>query len=101
MKAASWLKLHDDFRAKLIAKFGMDSFKKDKFGEPQLSSLDREKFKDFDASELLMLYEYASHVETKLKITPEEKEMLLLSGRFAVFLKTNELKNLLVENKGI
>ncbi|MBJ2123714.1 patatin-like phospholipase family protein [Flavobacterium sp. IB48] len=100
-EAASWLKLHDDFRAKLIAKFGMDSFKKDKFGEPQLSSLDREKFKDFDASELLMLYEYASHVETKLKITPEEKEMLLLSGRFAVFLKTNELKNLLVENKGI
>jgi len=98
---ASWLKLHDDFKAELVAKFGSDSFKKDKFGEPLLSSLDREKFKDFDASELLMLYEYASHVETKLKTTPEEKEMLLLSGRFAAYLKTNELKGLLVENKGI
>ncbi|MBO9582831.1 MAG: patatin-like phospholipase family protein [Flavobacterium sp.] len=99
--AANWLKLYTNFKAELVAKFGADSFKKDKYGEPLLSSLDKEKFKDFDASELLMLYEYASHVETKLKITPEEKEMLLLSGRFATYLKTNELKSLLVENKGI
>ncbi|MDQ6528735.1 patatin-like phospholipase family protein [Flavobacterium sp. LHD-85] len=100
-EAANWLKLHDDFKTELIAKFGTDSFKKDKYGEPLLSSLDKGKFKDFDASELLMLYEYASHVETKLKTTPEEKEMLLLSGRFAAYLKTNELKALLIENKGI
>ncbi len=99
-EAASWLKLHNDFREKLIEKFGADRFKKDKIGEPLLSSLDKETFKDFGASELLMLYEYTSHVETKLKITPEEKEMLLLSGRFAAYLKTNELKGLLVENKG-
>lgn len=96
---SNWLKLHDDFKAILIKKFGIGSFKQDKYGEPQLASLDKEKFKDFDASELLMLYEYASHVETKLKTTPEEKEMLLLSGRFAAYLKTSELKALLVENK--
>jgi hypothetical protein len=99
--AGNWLKLHDSFKSELIAKFGADSFKKDKYGEPILSSLDKEKFKDFDAGKLLMLYEYASHVETKLKTTPEEKEMLLLSGRFAAYLKTNELKDLLVENKGV
>jgi hypothetical protein len=98
-ESASWLKLHDDFRTQLIAKFGPQSFKNDKNGEVQLSSLDKEKFKDFGASELLMLYEYASHVETKLKITPEEKEMLLLAGRVAVFIKTAELKELLVEQK--
>lgn len=98
--AGSWLKLHDDFEAELIAKFGADNFQKDKYGQPQLSSLNKEKFKDFDAKELLMLYEYTSHIETKLKITPEEKEMLLLSGRFATYLKTNELKELLAENKG-
>ncbi|WP_338841733.1 patatin-like phospholipase family protein [Flavobacterium ginsenosidimutans] len=98
--ATSWLKLHDDFRAQLIAKFGIDSFKKDKYGEVQLSSLDKEKFKEFGAAELLMLYEYSSHVETKLKITPQEKEMLLLAGRFATYLKTNELKELLIENRG-
>lgn len=100
-EAASWLKLHDDFRMKLISKFGAEHFKKDKIGEAMLSSLDKQIFKDFGASELLMLYEYASHVETKLKITPEEKEMLLLAGRFAAYLKTNELKGLLEENKGL
>ncbi|MFD2941208.1 patatin-like phospholipase family protein [Flavobacterium notoginsengisoli] len=99
-EAATWLKLHDDFKAKLISNFGEESFKKDKNGELQLASLDQEKFKNFGASELLMLYEYASHVETKLKITPEEKEMLLLSGRFAAYLKAEELKGLLVEKKG-
>ncbi|MEP6928857.1 MAG: patatin-like phospholipase family protein [Flavobacterium sp.] len=96
---SSWLKLHLDFRTKLIKNFGAESFKKDKNGEVILSSLDKEKFKDFGASELLMLYEYAAHVETKLKTTPEEKEMLLLSGRFAAFIKTNELRELLVEYK--
>ncbi|UWY29126.1 hypothetical protein N4T20_04165 [Flavobacterium sp. TR2] len=45
-----------------------------------------------------MLYEYVSHIETKVKITPEEKEILVLSGRLAIYLKTNELKELLLEN---
>lgn len=98
-ESSSWLKLHDDFKAKLIAKFGADSFIKDKNGEVMLSSLSKSTFKDFGASELLMLYEYASHVETKLKIAPGEKEMLLLSGRFAAYLKANELRELLVEYK--
>jgi len=100
-EAASWLKLYEDFRNQLIEKFGYDHFKKDKNGQLLLSSLEKETFKDFGAKELLMLYEYTSHVETKLKTTPEEKEMLLLAGRFAAFLKTNELKELLTEDKGL
>lgn len=96
---SSWLKLYVDFRTKLIKNFGTESFKKDKTGEVMLSSLDKEKFKDFGASELLLLYEYTAHVQTKLKTTAEEKEMLLLSGRFAAFVKTKELKELLVEQK--
>lgn len=95
-----WLKFHDDFKTKLIAKFGLQNFKKNKNGEVILASLNKAVFPDFGASELLALYEYASHVETKLKTTPEEKEMLILSGRFATFLKTNELKELLIEHKG-
>ncbi|TDO95426.1 patatin-like phospholipase family protein [Flavobacterium sp. 245] len=98
---ASWLKLHDDFRTQLIAKFGAEHFKKDKNGELVLSSLNQDTFKNFSAGELLMLYEYASHVETKLKISPQEKEMLLLAGRYAVYIKTDELKALLAENKGL
>jgi hypothetical protein len=98
--ASNWLKLQTDFKTQLVAKFGTDRFAKDKNGEVILSSLGKDMFKDFGASEVLMLYEYASHVETKLKTKNEEKEMLLLAGRFAVFIKTNELKELLVEHKG-
>ncbi|MBS7232580.1 patatin-like phospholipase family protein [Flavobacterium psychroterrae] len=98
-ESSSWFKLYTNFKQELIAKFGEDSFKKDKDGIVIVATLDKEKFKDLSAKQVLMLYEYASHVETKLRITPEEREMLLLSGRFAAFLKTNDLKELLVEQK--
>jgi hypothetical protein len=96
---SSWLKLFNDFKQDVIAKFGDTSFKRDKDGDIIVATLDREKFKDLTPRQILILYEYASHVETKLRITPEEREVLLLSGRFATYLKTNELKELLVENK--
>ncbi|CAI2765887.1 patatin-like phospholipase family protein [Flavobacterium collinsii] len=95
----SWVRLYGNFKQDLIEKFGEDSFKKDKDGEIIVATLSREKFKGLTASQILLLYEYASHVETKLRITPEEREVLLLSGRFAAYLKTDELKALLIENK--
>ncbi|TDO84008.1 patatin-like phospholipase [Flavobacterium chryseum] len=95
----SWLKIYNKFKIELIDKFGELSFKKDKNGEIILSSLNRDKFNEFSASQILVLYEFTSHVETRLRINPEEREMLLLSGRLASFLKTNELKELLVEHK--
>lgn len=97
--SSSWLKLYTSFKEELITKFGEDSFKKDKDGVVIVATLDKEKFKNLSARQVLMLYEYASHVETKLRITPSEREMLLLSGRFATYLKTNDLRELLVENK--
>lgn len=97
--SSNWVRLFGDFKTGLIAKFGEDSFKKDKDGEIIIATLSKEKFQNLSAKQILLLYEYASHVETKLRITPEEREILLLSGRFAVYLKTNELKDLLVENK--
>lgn len=98
-ESGSWAKLYANFKQELIIRFGEDSFKKDKEGEIIVATLNKEKFKNLAARQVLMLYEYASHVETKLRITPEEREMLLLSGRFAAYLKTNELKELLVEYK--
>ncbi|MGE6352504.1 patatin-like phospholipase family protein [Flavobacterium sp. NPDC079362] len=98
-ESGSWAKLYANFKQELIMRFGEDSFKKDKEGEIIVATLNKEKFKNLAARQVLMLYEYASHVETKLRITPEEREMLLLSGRFAAYLKTNELKELLVEYK--
>ena len=98
-EASSWVKLFGSFKQELIMKFGEDSFKKDKDGEIIVATLNKEKFKDLAARQVLLLYEYASHVETKLRITPDEREVLLLSGRFAAYLKTNELRELLVEHK--
>jgi hypothetical protein len=96
---SNWLRFYANFKKELIDKFGERSFTKDKDGEVILATLNREKFNELTASEILILYEFASHVQTKLRIAPEEREMLLLSGRLATFLKTNELKELLVERK--
>ena len=98
-ETSTWVRLFGVLKQDLIAKFGEDSFKKDKDGDIIIATLDKEKFKDLTPKQILLLYEYASHVETKLRITPEEREVLLLSGRFATYLKTNELKELLVEYK--
>ena len=97
--SGSWVRLYVSFKQNLIEKFGEDSFKKDKDGEIIVATLSKEKFKDLTPGQILLLYEYASHVETKLRITPQEREVLLLSGRFAAYLKTDELRGLLVENK--
>jgi len=96
---SSWLRLYTFLKQDLIEKFGENSFRKDKDGQIIMATLERDQFKDLSARQILLLYEYASHVETKLRITPEEREVLLLSGRFATYLKTNELKELLVEYK--
>jgi len=95
----NWLQFYNKFKLGLIDQFGELSFRKDKDGEVILATLTRDKFSELTASQVLILYEFASHVETKLRITPEERDMLLLSGRLAVFLKANELKSLLVEQK--
>ena len=97
--SSSWARLYANFKQELLSKFGEDAFKKDKDGEVIVATLNKEKFSELSPRQILLLYEYASHVETKLRITPEEREMLLLSGRFATYLKTNELKELLVEHK--
>jgi len=95
----NWLQFHDKFKRDLIEQFGEISFTRDKDGEIILATLIRNKFNELKPVDILILYEFASHVETKLKITPEEREMLLLSGRLATFLKTRELKELLTEHK--
>jgi hypothetical protein len=96
---SNWLQFYNKFKLGLIDEFGELSFKKDKDGEVILATLTKDKFSELTAGQVLILYEFTSHVETKLRITPEEREMLLLSGRLAVFLKANELKELLVEHK--
>lgn len=96
---STWLRFYATFKKDLIERFGEHTFTKDKDGEVILATLPLEKFNELTAGEILILYEFASHVQTKLRIAPEERELLLLSGRLATFLKTNELKELLVVRK--
>ncbi|MNR03635.1 hypothetical protein D3C85_1195390 [compost metagenome] len=96
---STWLRFYTNFKKDLIDQFGELSFTKDKDGEVILATLSRDKFNELKASEILILYEFASHVQTKLRIAPEEREVLLLSGRLASYLKANQLKELLVERK--
>lgn len=65
------------------------------YTENNLSEIPSERFKEFTVNEIFELFELSSQVETKLKIAPWEKESLLLAGRFAVYLKQVELKNML------
>ena len=97
--SSNWVKIYNNFKQSLINKFGVEAFRKDKDGDIMVPTLDSAEFHKLSLGQVLILYEAASHVETKLRITPEERDMLLLSGRFAAYLKTNELKALLTENK--
>ncbi|CAC9972515.1 patatin-like phospholipase family protein [Flavobacterium panici] len=97
--AAGWFKLYTEFKTDIVNKFGESAFRKNKDGEIIAATLQKDKFSEFTAGEILLMYEYTSHIETKLRIRPEERDMLLLAGRFAVFLKSNELRELLVEYK--
>lgn len=91
----NWFDLYLNFRQNLIAKFKDDSFKKDEYGEIILASINANKFKAFDAIDLLILYEYAAQVETKLKIYADERDMLIIAGRYAVYLEEEKLKSFL------
>ncbi|WP_343696017.1 patatin-like phospholipase family protein [Flavobacterium sp.] len=97
--SSGWFKLYTDFKNDIVEKFGESAFKKNKDGEIIAATLQKDKFQELSAGEVLLMYEYASHIETKLRIKPEERDILLLAGRYAVFLKTPELKELLVEYK--
>lgn len=91
----NWFDLYLSFRQKLITKFKEDSFKKDENGQIILASISTSKFKEFDSMDILVLYEYASQVETKLKIYADERDMLIIAGRYTVFLEQEKLKSLL------
>lgn len=90
----NWYKHYLTFRNNLFQKFP-DSFQEDESGQKILSSLDSDKFNLMNPSDVLFMYEYASQVDTKLKIYYEERQTLVLAGRFATHLKKKELHDLM------
>jgi predicted acylesterase/phospholipase RssA len=60
-----------------------------------LSEIPSDRFPNFTMRDVFELYELASQVETKIKIYPWEKEILILAGRYSVYLKRNEIESIL------
>jgi len=61
----------------------------------EYSNIPTAMFSHFTLAEIFLLYELSVQVQTKLKIYPWEKEILVLAGRYAVYLEKENLKKLL------
>lgn len=95
-KDKKWFKFYSSFRKDIIKRFPETDFIMDEHENIILSSLSSTRFKEFTPADVLLLYEYAAQVETKLKIYADEHEMLILAGRYSVYLKQEKLKELLI-----
>jgi predicted acylesterase/phospholipase RssA len=65
------------------------------FDNRNISEIPSSQFSNFTIKQVFELFELSSQVETKIKIYQEEKQILVLAGRYSVFLEQNNLKNLL------
>jgi hypothetical protein len=60
-----------------------------------ISNIPTSSFSNFNIKDIFKLFELSSQIETKIKIYPWEKEILVLAGRFAVYLEQNNIKQLM------
>lgn len=65
------------------------------YNATNFSNIPTAMFSKFSLSDIFLIYELSSQVKTKLKIYPWEKDILVLAGRFAVYLEKNNLEVLL------
>ena len=65
------------------------------YSADNISEIPASTFSRMGIREIFELFELSSQVETKIKIFPWEKEVLILAGRYSVFLKENIIKGLL------
>ena len=67
-----------------------------KFSKEDISTLSHSEINASSLDERFMLYELSAQVDTKLEITEEEKSVLILAGKYAVYLKKKELEKMLI-----
>lgn len=65
------------------------------FDKSNISEIPSSQFSKFTIKQVFELFELSSQIETKIKIYKEEKQILVLAGRYTVYLERNNLKNLL------
>tara|TARA_B100000953_G_scaffold285791_1_gene266729 strand:+ start:3296 stop:4846 length:1551 start_codon:yes stop_codon:yes gene_type:complete len=64
------------------------------YNEHNLSELPMERFSEFSTKDIFEIFELSSQVITKIKIYPWEKEILILAGRYVVYLEKNDITHL-------
>lgn len=65
------------------------------YNNNNISGISKENFKEFKVEDVFALYELSAQVETKIKIYDWEKEILILAGRYAVYLNESKIQELL------
>ena len=99
-----WEEVYRDFVASFESKVNqsqqilvLSDLSKKTIGRKNLtiSELPTNFFDDFSLAQIFQLYELSAQVETRLKIYTFEKQILVLAGRYAAYLKQKELKQLL------
>lgn len=61
----------------------------------RISEIPEDRFEIMGLLDVFALYELSAHVETKIKIRDWERQILVLAGRYAVYIKQNEIRELL------
>ncbi len=84
-ESLGWEDIYRDFAGSLIFSG---------YSAQNLSEVPTEVFKRLGLRETFELFELAAQVETKIKIYPWEKEILILAGRYSVYLRKEELAKL-------
>ena len=66
------------------------------YSTDNLSETPTERFQNFTMRDVFEIFELSSQVNTKIKIYLWEKEILILAGRYAVWLKNGDISALLI-----
>lgn len=65
------------------------------FSKYYLSEIPTYEFKNFDLIQVFQIFELAAQVITKVKIQNNEKEILILAGRYSVYIESKNIKKLI------
>ena len=89
-----WNDLFYDFVRERDVTHIFSGYNEDK-GLNRVSEIPQERFDIMGLLDVFALYELSAHVKTKIKIRNPEREILILAGRFAVYLKEAEIRRLM------
>lgn len=92
---SKWEEVYKNFADSFINKIEPDCNGKTNKKYFNLSDIKTIEFDDFTPLQTAQIYALASSIETKVKIYAWEKELLVLAGRYTVYIKRKEIESFL------